>query len=277
MFSIIFALNFYPFMNKTAKTVKSNSGKKRKKPLFSRMLLWVRNIVLFFFISTISVTLIYKFVPVYVTPLMVIRSVEQLFNGERITMKKEWVSIDKISPHMVNAVVASEDNLFMSHSGFDFDAIEKARKRNKQGGRIYGASTITQQTAKNVFLWPQRSWLRKGLEAYFTLLIELFWSKERIMEVYLNVIETGKGIYGVQRASQIYFDKPASKLTPSQAALIAVSLPNPRRFNPANPSPHLYKRQKQILRLMTLIGNTDLKKKPEKKMNKQTDKKRHKK
>ena len=205
-------------------------------------------------------TLIYKFVPVYITPLMVIRSVEQIFSGEKLSMKKEWVSIDEISPHMINAVVASEDNLFMSHFGFDFEAIEKAKERNKQGGRIYGASTISQQTAKNVFLWQSRSWFRKGLEAYFTLLIELLWSKERIMEVYLNVIETGNGIYGVQRASQIYFDKPASKLTQSQAALIAGALPNPRRFNPANPSPYLYKRQKQILRLMGLIGNVELKK-----------------
>lgn len=217
-------------------------------------------------------TLIYKFVPVYITPLMIVRSVEHLWSGEKPRMKKEWVSIDKISPNMINAVVASEDNLFMSHSGFDFDAIEKARKQNKKGGRIYGASTISQQTAKNVFLWPQRSWLRKGLEVYFTFLIELFWSKERIMEVYLNVIETGNGIYGVQRASQIYFDKPASKLTPSQAALIAGALPNPLRFNPANPSSYLYKRQKQILRLMSLIGNVDLKKKPEKKGDKKKPK-----
>ena len=213
-------------------------------------------------------TLVYKFVPVYITPLMVVRSVEQLFSDDKMSMKKEWVSIDKISPNMVNAVVASEDNLFMSHFGFDFDAIEKAQKRNKRGGRIYGASTITQQTAKNVFLFPHRSWVRKGLEAYFTLLIELLWSKERIMEVYLNVIETGKGIYGVQRASQIYFDKPASQLTKSQAALIAGALPNPLRFNPAAPSAYLYKRQSQILKLMSLIGNVELKgKKTEKKPN----------
>ena len=248
-------------MNKSIKAVNTNSSKKKKKTFFSRMLLWIRNILIFFFVSTISMTLIYKFVPVYITPLMVVRSVEQLFGDDKLSMKKEWVSIGNISPNMVNAVVASEDNLFMSHFGFDFDAIEKARERNKRGGRIYGASTISQQTAKNVFLWPQRSWLRKGLEVYFTFLIELCWSKERIMEVYLNVIETGKGIYGVQRASEIYFDKPASKLTKSQAALIAGALPNPLRFNPANPSPYLYKRQNQLLRLMSLIGNVELKKK----------------
>jgi monofunctional biosynthetic peptidoglycan transglycosylase len=247
-------------MNAPIKSAGKKSGNKGKKSFFSRMLRWIRNMVIFFFVSTVSVTLIYKFIPVYLTPLMVVRCVEQLFNGEKLSMKKEWVSIDRISPNVVNAVVASEDNLFMSHHGFDLGAIEKARKRNEKGGRIYGASTISQQTAKNVFLWQQRSWLRKGLEVYFTVLIEFFWSKERIMEVYLNVIETGNGIYGVQRASRIYFDKPASRLTRSQAALIAGALPNPLRFNPAKPSPYLYKRQKQILRLMTLIGEVDLKK-----------------
>ena len=247
-------------MSKPEKSIKNNSEKKAKRPFFPRILRWIRNIVIFFFVSTVSVTLIYKFVPVYITPLMVVRCAEQLSKGQKMSMKKEWVSIDKISPNMINAVVASEDNLFMSHYGFDFDAIEKAKERNKKGGRIYGASTISQQTAKNVFLWPQRSWLRKGLEAYFTFLIELLWSKERIMEVYLNVIETGNGIYGVQRASQIYFDKPASKLTQSQAALIAGALPNPLRFNPASPSPYLYKRQKQILKVMSQIGMVKLKK-----------------
>ena len=256
-------------MNKPTRANKTGSGKGKKKDFFYRMLRWMRNILIFFFVSTISTTLIYKFVPVYITPLMVVRSVGQLFGDDKLSMKKEWVSIDKISPNMVNAVVASEDNLFMSHFGFDFDAIEKAKERNKRGGRIYGASTITQQTAKNVFLLPHRSWLRKGLEVYFTILIELFWSKERIMEVYLNVIETGKGIYGVQRASQIYFDKPASQLTKSQAALIAGALPNPLRFNPAAPSAYLYKRQNQILKLMSLIGNVELKgKKTEKKTKK---------
>ena len=243
---------------------KKTTGKPIKKKLglfFAKLWKFVRYAVIFFFVSTILTVILYRFIPVYATPLMFIRSAEQLFGNDKLSMKKEWISIDKISPNMVNAVIASEDNNFMQHSGFDFDAIEKAQKRNKKGKRVYGASTITQQTAKNVFLWPQRSWVRKGLEAYFTLLIEVFWSKERIMEVYLNVIETGKGIYGVQRASQIYFDKPASKLTQSQAALIAGSLPNPRRFSPQAPSPYLYKRQNQIIKLMGLIGNTDLKKK----------------
>ena len=247
-------------MGQTKKTGKKTIIKKIEV-FFSKILKYIRNIFIFFFVSTILTVIIYRFIPVYATPLMFIRSIEQLFGDDELSMKKEWVSIEEISPNMINAVVASEDNNFMLHFGFDFDAIEKAQKRNKKGKRTYGASTITQQTAKNVFLWPQRSWVRKGLEAYFTLLIEIFWSKERIMEVYLNVIETGKGIYGVQRASQIYFDKPASKLTKSQAALIAGSLPNPRSFCPAAPSAYLYKRQNHIVKLMSLIGNTELKKK----------------
>jgi monofunctional biosynthetic peptidoglycan transglycosylase len=232
---------------------------KKKRSLFSRLLKWLRNIILFFLISTIVVVVAYRFIPVYLTPLMVIRNVEQLINGEKLSLKKRWIPIENISPAMVNAVIAAEDNNFMLHSGFDFDAIKKAREKNKKGGRLYGASTITQQTAKNVFLWPDRSWFRKGLEVYFTALIEIFWSKERIIEIYLNVIETGNGIYGVERASEIYFDKPASRLTQSQAALIAVSLPNPRKFNPGNPSAYMYKRQNQILRLMNAIGPINLK------------------
>ena len=246
-------------MAQTKKTTEKTI-KKRLEFVFSKLRKYVCYALIFFFVSTVFTVIIYRFIPVYATPLMFIRSVEQLFGDDKLSMKKEWVSIDEISPNMINAVVASEDNNFMLHFGFDFDAIEKAKKRNKKGSRVYGASTITQQTAKNVFLWPKRSWVRKGLETYFTLLIEIFWSKERIMEVYLNVIETGKGIYGVQRASQIYFDKSAAKLTQSQAALIAGSLPNPRRFSPKAPSAYLYKRQNQIIKLMGLIGNTDLKK-----------------
>ena len=188
---------------------KQNKGNKNKVTLSSRLLRYIRNIVLFFFLSSIMSVIIYRFIPVYVTPLMGIRFVEQLFGEKEISMKKKWIPINEISPNIINAVIASEDNNFMSHWGFDFDAIERANEKNKQGGKIYGASTITQQTAKNVFLWPKRSWLRKGLEVYFTVLIELFWSKERIMEVYLNVIEMGNGIYGIERASQISFDKQA--------------------------------------------------------------------
>lgn len=165
--------------------------------------------------------------------------------------------MDQISPNLVQAVVASEDNRFMDHFGFDFDAIEKARIHNEHSRRKHGASTITQQTAKNVFLWQGRTWVRKGFEAYFTLLIEIFWSKERIMEVYLNVIEMGPGIYGAEAASQKYFGHSAKNLTRAEAALIAAALPDPLKRNPARPSPYLRKRQEQILRNMSNIGKVN--------------------
>lgn len=213
--------------------------------------------ILWFFIISISWVILARFVPVFVTPLMLIRSAEAVVEGKAPKIKKDWVSIEKISPNMIQAVVAAEDNLYMQHNGFSFRDIEKAYKQNKQGKRVRGGSTISQQTAKNVFLWPRRSWLRKGLEAYFTVLIEFFWTKERIMEVYLNVIETGEGIYGVQAASEIYFDKPASKLSKSQAALIAVCLPNPRRFNPGKPSGYIQRRKNQIVNLMGKIERVE--------------------
>ena len=209
-----------------------------------------RNLLIIFFASSILAVIALRFVPVYVTPLMLIRSIEAITDGEMPKMKKNWVSIDGISQNMVQAVVASEDNLFMQHHGFSIQDINKAIKHNKKGKRIHGGSTISQQTAKNVFLWPDRSWVRKGLEAYFTVLIELFWSKERIMEVYLNVIETGDGIYGVEAASQFYFNKKPLNLTKSQAALIAVCLPNPRKFKPANPSGYILFRKNHIINLM---------------------------
>ncbi|MFV0392650.1 MAG: monofunctional biosynthetic peptidoglycan transglycosylase [Paludibacteraceae bacterium] len=224
---------------------------------WARLWRFLRKFVMWFFIISISWVILARFIPIWVTPLMVIRSVEAVVDGKTPKIKKDWVSIDKISPNMVQAVVASEDNLFMQHNGFSFKDIEKAIEHNKKGKRVRGGSTISQQTAKNVFLWPRRSWVRKGLETYFTVLIEFFWSKERIMEVYLNVAEMGNGIYGVQAASEIYFDKNASKLTKSQAALIAVCLPNPRKFNPAKPSGYIQRRKNQIVSLMGKIERVD--------------------
>lgn len=215
-----------------------------------------------------------RFVPVYVTPLMFIRTVEALAAGEAPRNTKDWVSIDKISHNMVQAVVASEDNLFMQHHGFSVTDIEKAIKHNKKGKRIRGGSTISQQTAKNVFLWPKRSYLRKGLEAYFTVLIELFWSKERIMEVYLNVIEMGDGVYGVQAAAQTYFNKDALQLTKSQSALIAACLPNPRKYSVSNPTSYIQRRKSKIVSLMGKIEQVDFdkKKKTEEKKRKRSKK-----
>ena len=200
---------------------------------------FLRNIILFFFISTILAVVAYRFVPVYITPLMVIRSVQQVFKGESPCWHHTWVSSDKISPHLPMAVIASEDNRFATHNGFDFIEIQKAIK-------------------ENVFLWPQSSWVRKGLEVYFTVLIEFFWSKERIMEVYLNSIEMGKGIYGAQAAAKYKFKTTAAKLSAGQCALIAATLPNPIRFDSAHPSPYIKKRQGQILRLMKLVPKFQL-------------------
>lgn len=190
---------------------------------------------------------------------MVFRLLEQSMDGQSLKLKKHWVSIDEISPDLPLALVASEDNRFMTHHGFDLDAIEKAKEYNekKHGKKVRGASTISQQTAKNVFLWPQRSWIRKGFEVYFTVLIEFLWGKKRIMEVYLNVAETGKGIYGAEAAAQTYFGKPASRLTRGEAALIAASIPSPLKSNPASPTVYLISRQQWILWNMGNIGKIE--------------------
>lgn len=212
--------------------------------------IWIRNLVLLFFLSSILMVVVYKFVPVYYTPLMFIRMFEQVKQDKPIKMEHTWVPLDQISQSLPQAVVASEDNLFLEHNGFDFEQIEKARNEAKAGKRVRGASTISQQTAKNVFLWPGKSYVRKAFEVYFTYLIELIWGKERIMEVYLNSIEMGNGIYGAEAVAKAHFDKPASKLTEAQSALIAASLPNPRKFNSGNPSAYLLKRQSKIISLM---------------------------
>ena len=211
-------------------------------------------VVAAFFASTILAVIVLRFVPVWVTPLMVIRCVEQSNEGRSLKLHHHWVSLDKMSPHMPVAVMASEDQRFLLHHGFDYDAIQKAAKRNLKGGKNkLGGSTITQQTAKNVFLWPGRSWVRKGLEAYFTALIELFWSKQRIMEVYLNSIEMGKGIYGVDAVAEYHFGKTAKELSRADCALIAATLPNPRRFSSREPSSYMRKRQSRIQHEMKFI------------------------
>ncbi|MBK6965452.1 MAG: monofunctional biosynthetic peptidoglycan transglycosylase [Bacteroidales bacterium] len=228
-----------------------------KKSLIRKLFKIIRFAVFFFFISTIVVTILYRFIPPPITPLMVIRASGHLIDGEKMKMTKDWVSLKNISPNMVQAVVASEDNNYMKHFGIDFDAIQKARELNKRSKVLRGASTISQQTAKNVYLWPSRSWLRKGLEVYFTGLIEIFWGKKRIMEVYLNVIEMGDGIYGVEMASQLYFSKPASDLSKGEAALIAAVLPNPRRWSPAAPTSYIQRKQQRIVRAMNRIDKVE--------------------
>ena len=209
----------------------------------------------FFFASTLFIEILFTFINPPITPLMINRVIEQKMAGKRAKLHKKWMPIEKISPNMYRAVVASEDNRFLEHWGIDVQAIEKAVQYNKRHKRKHGASTITQQVAKNVFLWPARTWLRKGFELYFTVTIDLIWSKRRIMEVYLNVIETGDGIYGTEAAARDYFHKSAKNLTRGEAALIAACLPNPRKRNPAAPTPYLLRRQARILNLMNKIGD----------------------
>lgn len=184
---------------------------------------------------------------------MAIRSFQQIGDKQVPKIKHNWVAYDKISDHMKRAVIASEDQRFYIHKGIDRVAIEKAIEDNKTRKRSRGGSTISQQTAKNVFLWPRSSWLRKGLEAYFTILIELLWTKERILEVYLNSIETGSGIYGVESVAKEHFNTSASKLSASQSALIAATLPNPRVYSSKSPSAYIKKRQAHILKQMKTV------------------------
>jgi monofunctional biosynthetic peptidoglycan transglycosylase len=221
---------------------------------------WTKRAVIAFFVLSILSAIAFRFIPVPVTPLMLIRCVEQVAEGKFPVIKKDWVPLKDMSSNIVLAVIASEDQKFAEHFGFDFEAIEKVVKQNeklkKRGKPIKGGSTISQQCAKNVYLFPQRSYLRKGLEVYFTFLIELIWSKKRILEVYLNVIEMGDGIYGVQAASKTYFKKDAKILTSSEAALIAAVLPNPRKWNAGKPNGYIKKRKNWILRQMGHLRGT---------------------
>ncbi len=213
-----------------------------------------------FFASTILSVVVYRFLPVWVTPLMVIRCCQQVSEGRDLKWSHDWEPLENISPSLPVAVIASEDARFMEHHGFDYEAIEHAAKRNREHPekRKLGASTISQQTAKNVFLWPGRSWTRKGFEVYFTTLIELLWSKQRIMEVYLNSIEMGEGIYGAQAVAEEHFGKDAKDLSKAQCALIAATLPNPRKFSSKSPSSYMLKRQARILKEMHYVKSFPL-------------------
>ena len=192
---------------------------------------------------------------------MVIRCFQQVSEGRSLKLSHDWEPLENISPSLPVAVMASEDARFLEHHGFDYKAIEHAAKRNREHPekRKLGASTISQQTAKNVFLWPGRSWTRKGFEAYFTVLIEVLWPKQRIMEVYLNSIEMGEGIYGAQAVAEEHFGKDAKDLTRSECALIAATLPNPRKFSSKSPSTYMLKRQSRILKEMKYVGKFPMK------------------
>ena len=229
---------------------------KKIRDLIKKVILWI---VVAFFASTILSVAVLRWVPVWFTPLMFIRLAQQVSEGKELTLHHHWVPLEEIAPSLPTAVMASEDARFQEHHGFDYKAIEHAAMRNIKHPekRKLGASTISQQTAKKVFLWPGRSWVRKGFEVYFTTLIELMWTKQRIMEVYLNSIEMGDGIYGADAVAEYHFNTTADKLTKAQCALIAVSLPNPRRMNSARPSAYMLKRQKRILREMKFVKPLD--------------------
>ena len=212
-------------------------------------------IVIAFFILSIGGTLLFRWVPVPVTPLMLIRCVEQKSDGKEMTLKHDWVPLEEISPKLQLAVVCSEDQNYLKHFGFDWKAIQKALLNNEKGKKLRGGSTISQQTAKNVFLWPGRSYIRKGFEMYFTFLIELCWSKERIMEVYLNSIEMGKGVYGAEAAAQFWFKKPAKKLSKDESAAIAAILPSPAKYVANPPSAYVARQKEWIKTQMTYWGN----------------------
>ena len=223
--------------------------KKITRILF-KLLIWFVGISLF-------LVIIFKFVPVPYTPLMVSRAVENKLAGKEMYCNHDWVPIEKISKNLQKAVIASEDGTFLKHNGFDFSAMQKALKNNQKGRKIKGGSTISQQTAKNVFLWQGRSYIRKGFEAYFTVLIELIWGKERIMEVYLNSIEMGDGVYGAQAAAEYWYRKDASNLTAREAAGIAAILPNPRKYKATNSTVYINKRKDKIVRVMRYVGKLE--------------------
>lgn len=218
------------------------------------LLRWTTLALLGFFGSTLLLTLLLRFVPLPFSAVMIQRRVESWFDPKPYQSRHDWVPLEDIAPCMGVAVIASEDQNFAEHFGFDWKAIEKAMDHNERSRRKRGASTVSQQTAKNVFLWSSRSWVRKGFEVYFTLLIETLWPKERILEVYLNSVEFGDGVFGVEAAARTYFGKSAKQLRPAEAALLAAVLPNPHRFKAGAPSPYIRGRQAWILGQMRQLG-----------------------
>lgn len=239
----------------------------RKKTGFFRRLRSLCRLVLRWFVlgiaGTMAITILFRWVPLPCSSLMIQRQIASLWEQDkRYQFRYRWVDMGRISPYAPLAVVASEDQKFFTHMGFDFEAMEKAWEHNQHRRRVHGASTITQQLAKNLFLWPERSFLRKGMEVYFTLLLEGLWPKRRILEVYLNVVEFGPGIFGIEAASQAYFHKPAARLNSGEAAILAAILPSPLRSNPARPSGYISQRAGHIQQQMQLMGGTPSLNKP---------------
>nr|WP_315253245.1 monofunctional biosynthetic peptidoglycan transglycosylase [uncultured Flavobacterium sp.] len=239
------------------KTAAKKPAKKKTGNFMSKVKWFLLKVLLWFFGLSIASVVLFKFVPVPFTPLMVIRYFENNATDKENNFSHNWEPIDKISMNLQKAVIASEDGTFLTHNGFDFIAMQKAYKSNERGRKIKGGSTISQQTAKNVFLWQGRSYVRKGLEAYFTVLIELIWGKKRIMEVYLNSIEMGDGVYGAYAATEHWYRRDASSLTMQQAAGIAAILPNPRKYKATSSSSYINNRKTKIVRIMRHIGKIE--------------------
>jgi len=230
--------------------------KKHKHTFWRRVLILILGL---FGLSLLHVTAL-RFINPAITPLMLRRKTEARREGKTLTLRHQWVPLEEINPEMVRAVMASEDNLYLKHHGFSRGGIERAINEYKKKGKVrHGGSTISQQTAKNVFtMATSKSWLRKGVETYYTILIELIWGKRRIMEVYLNVAELGDGVFGVEAASLLYFHHPARSLSRSESALLAVCLPNPRKLHANRPSAYVRGRQSKIVVLMPKLGKIEL-------------------
>lgn len=234
--------------------------KKRKPTKASPSIKWRKygrilgRVIIWFIGITFMWVLAFRFINPPLTFLMLQRGVERKIDGKEWRIEKDWIHFDDLSDNLKKAAIAGEDVNFLKHWGFDFKAMENAFEKNQKSKRVIGGSTISQQTAKNVFLWPGRSYIRKAFEVYFTGLIELLWGKERILEVYLNVIETGDGIYGAEAASWRYYNKSAVSMTKQQAALLVAVFPNPRRWSPAKPTSYIYHKQNLILRNMRRLG-----------------------
>ncbi len=229
-----------------------------KRPWWKRILRWVMFVFLGCLISSTLAIILFRWVPVPFSAVMLERRVSATFEGKPYRSLHTWTPLEDIAPSMGVAVIAAEDQNFSEHFGFDWKAIEKAVEHNEHSRKKRGASTLTQQTAKNLFLWERRSWVRKGFEVYFTLMLELGWSKRRILEVYLNIAEFGDGVYGVEAAAHKYFGKSAKNLRPSEAALLAAVLPSPARFHADAPSSYVRGRQEWILNQMRLLGGVQV-------------------
>lgn len=223
-----------------------------------RWLRWLLALPLLMLVASVAQVAALRFVDPAFSAFMLSRQLEAWGDGEwSFRIAYDWRDLDEISPNLPLALVASEDQNFAEHFGFDMKAIEKARKNNARGRKVRGGSTISQQTAKNLFLWSGRSYVRKGIEAWYTLLIEVLWPKHRIIEVYANVAEFGDGVYGAQAAARTYFRKDASQLAPSEAARMAAVLPSPRRYSVVKPGPYVQRRSQAIQRQMRYIGGTE--------------------